>query len=140
VTIKDLPMIDVNRKTCNHRLMLVDDEPDILESVTSLESYDFQVSAFRQPLKALSLYKPEFFDVVILDIRMPEMSGLELARNIWQIDPKQRICFFSAFEEYENEALHAFTGKDYCFIRKPVGLRDLVNHINRHLFAEAIAS
>jgi DNA-binding LytR/AlgR family response regulator len=49
---------------------------------------------------------------------MPEMCGFELARKIWQLDANQTICFFSAFEEYGNEALKTFFNKNLLFCQE----------------------
>lgn len=120
--------------------MLVDDEDDIVTSVMmGLESRGFRVEAFTNPYAAWSHFRPDHYDSIILDIRMPGMNGFDLARKIWLEDKAATICFFTAFEEYENEALRQFTGKSYCFIKKPIGLSDLVAHIHRHLYPEPIA-
>jgi DNA-binding response OmpR family regulator len=121
-----------------HRIMFVDDEIDILDVVArGLESFGFEVYAFSNPLKALSLFRLRYYDAIILDIRMPEMSGFELARKIWQLDSNSTICFFSAFEGYENEALKIFFNKHYCFVKKPSSIGKLARHITSHLSSEA---
>jgi DNA-binding response OmpR family regulator len=119
--------------------MLVDDEADIVTSVTKgLESHGFEVHAFTKPIHALSHFRSHDCDAIILDVRMPEMTGFELARKIWQLEVNQRICFFSAFEQFENEALNTFYNKKYCFIKKPVSISTLISHIDRHLSKAAI--
>ena len=129
----------VEQATREHRVLLDDDEKDILDSLTAgLRTRGFHVDAFRNPLEALSDFRPHHYDIIILDVRMPEMSGFDLARKIWQEDGRARICFFSAFDKYENEALRSFTGKDYCFIKKPSRLVDLIAHIRRHVDEVAV--
>lgn len=124
-----------------HRIMLVDDEVDILTSVTrGLESRGYEVYSFSKPIKALSHFRLHYYDVIILDIRMPEMSGFELARKIWQLDANQTICFFSAFEQYGNEALKTFLNKNYCFVKKPIRIADLAAHIDKHLSSAVVLS
>lgn len=116
------------------KIMLVDDEVDILTSVTKgLESYGFEVHAFTNGAKALSHFRLHYYDAIILDVRMPELTGFDLARKIWQIDVNQTICFFLAFEHFENEALNTFYNKKYCYIKKPVSISTLISHIDRHL-------
>jgi DNA-binding response OmpR family regulator len=130
----------VEQPTREHRVLLVDDEKDILDSLTAgLRTRGFHVDAFRNPLEALSDFRPHHYDTIILDVRMPEMSGFELAQKIWQEDHDARICFFSALEVYENGARRIFAGKEYCFIKKPIGLNDLIAHIHRHLYLEAVS-
>ena len=131
-------MPSVTPPTWEHRVLLVDDEEDILNFVTrGLKSQGFKVETFRNPVHALSYFRPRYYDTIILDVRMPEMTGFDLAREIWQ--EGARICFFSASEEHENEALQIFTGKEYCFIKKPIRLNDLIAHIHQHVYEEAIS-
>jgi DNA-binding response OmpR family regulator len=119
------------------RIMFVDDDVASLDAMSQgLESFGFEVNAFSNPSKALSHFKLLYYDTVILDVRMPEISGFELARRIWQQDQNQTICFFSAFEEYENEALNRFVHKNYCFIKKPIHLAELIKHIDNHISAK----
>jgi DNA-binding response OmpR family regulator len=133
-------MSSIKQPSGEHRVLLVDDEEDILDSLTAgLRTRGFHVDAFRNPLEALSDFRPYHYDTIILDVKMPEMSGFDLARKIWQEDRRARICFFSAFDSYENEALRSFTGKDYCFIKKPSRLVDLIDHIRRHVDEVAVS-
>jgi two-component SAPR family response regulator len=97
-----------------------------------------EVHAFTSPVKALSHFRLNYFDAIVLDIMIPVLNGFELAKKIWQLDPGARICFFTAFEEYENEALRTVLSKNYCFIRKPIGIEALAKHIDGHLSSEAI--
>ena len=95
-------MLDIKKPTWDHKVLLVDDEADILDFATKgLESNGFKVDAFRVPLGALSYFRPRYYDTIILDARMPGMSGFDLARKIWHEDRGARICFFSAFEVYQ---------------------------------------
>jgi DNA-binding response OmpR family regulator len=129
-------LLDIKKPTSDHRVLLADDDKDILNSVTrGLKSQGFKVDTFRNPLHALSYFRPHYYDTIILDVRMPEMSGFELAQKIWQEDHDARICFFSALEVYENEARRIFAGKEYCFIKKPIGLNDLIAHIRGHVYS-----
>jgi DNA-binding response OmpR family regulator len=118
------------------RVMLIDDEPDILHVVSrGLERFGIEVQAFATSMSALSYFKPNYYDAIILDIGMPEISGFELARKIWQLDENAAICFFSAFEQYENEAPKIFLTKNYCFVKKPIRIEKLASQIQTHLFS-----
>jgi two-component SAPR family response regulator len=95
------------------------------------------VDIFNDPGQALSNYKPDYYDLVITDIRMPQMTGFDLARQIWLKDANARICFTSSFEIYEAEARKVFPSlKNFCFIKKPIMPSALAKHIQMH-FAEA---
>src|SRR5581483_3163575 len=87
-----------------YRIFLVDDEQDITYSLKKgLENEGFEVEAFTSPVIALRNYKPGTYDLALLDIRMPEMSGFELFRKIKEKDGKIRVCFITAFEIYYDE-------------------------------------
>ncbi len=81
--------------------MIVDDEPYILITIKLvLDKSGFQnVDIFSDPLEALAKFKADKYDLVVLDIRMPEMSGYDLYREIGKQDKSVRVCFVSAFED-----------------------------------------
>jgi DNA-binding response OmpR family regulator len=116
---------------------LVDDERDILTTLkTGLERANYSVDAFEDPRLALTNYQSGSYDAIVLDIRMWVMNGFELAKQIWAIDEKARICFLSAFEIYESEAKMVFKDfKTHCFIKKPITSADLVRHIESHVLS-----
>jgi DNA-binding response OmpR family regulator len=64
------------------RILLVDDEPDIIFTIKKiLEENGFKVDSFNDPILALNYYKVNFYDLVILDIKLPNMDGFELYTN-----------------------------------------------------------
>ena len=76
------------------RIFLIDDEPDItytLEKV--LEDNGFQVESFNDPILALNDYKANFYDLVVLDIKMPKMDGFELYIKIREKDSRTKLAF-----------------------------------------------
>ena len=114
--------------------MVVDDESDLTVFYKiSLEYYGFVVDTFNEPKDALSSFKSNYYDLVILDIKMPEMDGFELYREIKEIDPTVKACFLTASELYHEE----YRDKAYCtldkelFIRKPVENEELIKKIKR---------
>jgi len=79
--------------------LIVDDESDITLSLKlGLEQYGFRVSAYNDPGLALSEFKAGLYDLLIADIRMPGMSGLELYEKTKQIDDRIEVCFITAFD------------------------------------------
>jgi two-component system, OmpR family, response regulator ChvI len=76
------------------RLLLVDDEQDITSILSSiLQESGFEVASFNNPLLALQHFKPRYYDLVILDIKMPDMNGFELYRQIRKKDKRVKVCF-----------------------------------------------
>jgi DNA-binding response OmpR family regulator len=118
----------------NNRILVVDDEPDLTKvSTLALEYHGFKVDTFNDPQEALSKFKPGSYDLIILDIKMPEMDGFELYHEIKKKDNNAKICFLTASELYYEE----FRNKEYraldrnLFIRKPIDNEDLVKEINK---------
>src|SRR5687768_5333456 len=118
------------------RILLIDDGPDITFTVKDiLEDNGFQVDSFNDPILALNYYKVNFYDLVILDIKMPKMDGFELYNKIREKDPKVKICFLTASELFYEEfrkarfLLAETIGEEY-FIQKPIKTDDLVGKIN----------
>jgi DNA-binding response OmpR family regulator len=116
------------------QIMVVDDESDLtLFYQVSLEYYGFVVDTFNEPKEALSNFKPNYYDLIILDIKMPDMDGFELYREMKEKDPDIKVCFLTASELYYEE----FRDKEFStldkelFIRKPIGNEDLTKKIKR---------
>ena len=120
------------------RLLLVDDEQDITSILCSvLQESGFEVSFFNDPLLALKHFKPRYYDLVILDIKMPDMNGFELYRQIRRKDNRVKVCFLTAvneFQEYEQYKKEAYPklGERH-FIAKPVSNDELIRRVNEIL-------
>ena len=99
--------------------MVVDDEFDIcLVLKVVLENNGFIVDYYYNPIIALDEFKSNFYDLIILDIQMPDINGMQLYREIRKRDKKTKICFFTATETIF-EIAYKFTPV-YTFIRKPI--------------------
>ena len=114
------------------KILLVDNEVDITYALTNaLENYDFYIESFNDPILALNSYKSNSYDLVILDIKMPNMDGFELYNKIREKDPQVKICFLTASELFYEEfrkarfLLSEKIGEEY-FIQKPIKTDDLV--------------
>jgi len=117
------------------RILLIDDEPDITFTVKDiLEDNGFKVDSFNDPILALNYYKVNFYDLVILDIKMPKMDGFELYTKIGEKDPQVKICFFTATVMFTEEIKKALLtlgktiNEDY-FIQKPIRIEVLIKKI-----------
>jgi DNA-binding response OmpR family regulator len=124
----------MNEELKGKRIMVVDDESDLtLFYKMSLEFHGFEVDTFNDPRKALSNFKPNHYNLVVLDIKMPGMDGFELNNELQKIDDKVNVCFLTASELYYKE----FRKEEYCaldkelFIRKPVENEELIKEISR---------
>ena len=120
----------------NKRVLLVDDEPDVNLAVKIvLEENGFQVNTFTDPFLALQNFRKEagMYDLLILDIQMPDMNGFELYKQIKKIDDKVKVCFLTAsemyYEEFRKELFPALDNN--CYIQKPIENETLIRRVNR---------
>ena len=120
-----------------YRILYVDDDNDILITFKKiLEDNGFMVDAFSNPLEALSSFKPGVYDLLLIDIKMPQMNGFELNQEIRKKSNNTKIktCFITAYDVYYEPLKKEFPGLDIgCFIHKPVEAKELVNRINKEL-------
>jgi DNA-binding response OmpR family regulator len=119
----------------NKRVLLVDDEPDLnLTLKITLEENRFKVDSFTDPFSALENFKEQhgMYDLIILDIKMPEMNGYELYRHIKKIDDKVKVCFLTAGEmDYAAYEDIFNTLEVKCFIQKPIENKELIDRLNK---------
>jgi DNA-binding NtrC family response regulator len=121
----------------------VDDEPDVtLTFGVGLEAYydhynkrkRFEVYTHNDPEVALSDFKPNFYDLMLTDIYMPRMNGLELSQKIVDVDPNIRVCFMSAAEVNIQGLREVYPKVSFgCFIKKPITIDYLVERLSAEL-------
>jgi DNA-binding response OmpR family regulator len=116
------------------KIMVVDDEADLtMLCKLALEYYGFKVDTFNDSQKALSNFKPDYYDLIILDIMMPKMDGFELYNEIKKKDPKAKVCFLTAsemyYEEYRKREYEALDRN--LFLQKPIANEVLLREVNR---------
>jgi len=115
------------------RLVLVDDDEDNLNLFTTvLENYQFTVKPYSDPVAALLEFKPNYYDLLILDYRMPVLNGVELYKKMKEIDGSIKVMIITA----SHEQLHMDNHEDlqerleFKIIRKPVTITNLIQGIN----------
>jgi DNA-binding NtrC family response regulator len=112
-------------------ILVVDDEFDIVVIFKqALSRQGYTVFGFTDPLMALEHFKVNFADcgLVITDVRMPRMSGFELAVNVKAIEPNAKVVLMSAFEVSDLEfSMPQVKISDY--LRKPVDVKTLVHRV-----------
>jgi DNA-binding response OmpR family regulator len=123
------------------RLLIVDDDADITNSFSlALEDSGlFLVDTYNDPLVALSNYRPNSYDLLLLDIKMPEMNGFELYEQIKKLDNKVKVCFISALDVDYTALGEQFPSleKDCLIpkniIQKPIEVSKLIERIELEL-------
>lgn len=142
-TTKNDGVIDYSLVKKTKTILVVDDDQDTtltvkvgleIENNRSTNRIHFQVYTYNFPLLALSEFKPNFYDLLLVDVEMPEINGFEFSAKILKIDSNPKICFMSA-AEVNYEALREIypSVSVGCFIKKPVLLEHLVRRIKDEL-------
>jgi DNA-binding response OmpR family regulator len=130
------------------RILIVDDDADTnITFKTGIEDSNndgrkrIEVHTSSNPAIALSEFKPHFYDLLLVDINMPNMNGFELSEKILAIDINVKVCFMSS-AEITCEALREIypTLNLGCFIRKPVAVDYLVGRIRSELEKSSYAT
>jgi DNA-binding response OmpR family regulator len=114
------------------RILVVDDEIDVCFVLDKLLGGDgFVVDLYRDPLLALEKFKSHSYSLVILDIKMPDLNGFALYREIKTLDKKAKVCFLTAGKMYYGVYSDIFASvPTKCFIRKPIDNEGLIERIN----------
>jgi DNA-binding response OmpR family regulator len=114
-------------------LLVVDDDSDIVEVLKlGLLSYGFLVDAFTNSEQALISFKSDAgnYCLVVSDIRMPVLSGIQLAKKVKEVNPNVKILLLTGFEIKDNEFSKVFPSTSVDgFVQKPISIRDLTNKI-----------
>jgi two-component system, cell cycle response regulator CpdR len=115
------------------KVLVVDDDPDIVQVLQiGLQKNGFLVNAFTNPEEALQSFKSNANDYCLMlsDIRMPGLSGIQLARKVKEINPKVKVVLMTAFEIKDNEFSKLFPSMHVDgFVQKPIRIKDVTNKI-----------
>ena len=120
------------------RILVVDDDPDItftfkkaFEEANRIGGSDnktsFHVNTYNDPLVALSEFKPDFYDLMLIDINMPEMNGFDFCVKVLERDVNPRFCFMSSGLINQEALREQYPSLSIgCFVNKPVTIDNLV--------------
>lgn len=115
----------------NKKIAIIDDEQDILDTLERflLRSEKFDIETFSNPKNALESVKQGKFDLVLLDIMMPQMNGLDFLEEVKTTNPNQKMIMMTAYSTVDKVIQANKTGAtDY--VTKPfVSLRDVENKV-----------
>ena len=117
------------------RILIVDDEPDVNLAVRIvLEDNNFTVDSFNDPVVALENFKANFYDMVILDIKMPKKDGYELYNEIKKKDDNVKVCFLTAGDINFRSIKEIFPALDENqFIKKPIENKELIKKVHKFI-------
>lgn len=124
-------------------ILVIDDDKDITLTVrSSFESENdrstsgifFQVHTHNFPLLALSEFKPNFYDLLLIDVEMPKINGFELSTKILELDANPKICFMSAADVNYEALREIYPSISFgCFIKKPISRDYLIKRVRAEL-------
>jgi DNA-binding response OmpR family regulator len=125
------------------RILIVDDDPDITfifkkafqeASRIGGNKTSFHVNIYNDALVALSEFKPDYYDLMLVDINMPEMNGFEFSVKVLEMDANPRICFMSSGLINQEALREQYPSLSFgCFINKPVSMENLIRIVKSEL-------
>ena len=125
------------------RILIVDDDLDI--TYTFKKAFEeanriggnktsFHVNAYNDPLVALSEFKHDFYDLLLIDINMPKMNGFDFCVKVLEQDVNPRFCFMSSGLINQEALREQYPSLSIgCFIKKPVTIENLIRRVKAEL-------
>ncbi len=115
------------------KVMLVDDEEDFTSALAErLELRGYKVFAFYEGEVALEEFEAQRPDVVVLDIKMPGLGGIEVLKRLKSIDQNVPVLLLTGYGSTE-EGIKGMQFGAYDYMMKPLNIDDLINKINEAL-------
>jgi DNA-binding NtrC family response regulator len=117
----------------NSKILIIDDEIGMRETLDGVLSSDgYVVKTAKNRIEALELLNNEFFDLLLLDLKMPDCNGIELLSEIKQIDPELLVIMMTAYGTIKT-AVEAVKEGAFDFITKPFELEEMRQSIKKAL-------
>ena len=113
------------------RIILIDDDLAVLESLSeALNLHGYPNRKISDPQEAVELYKWEQFDVVITDIKMPEMNGIEVLKAVRKHNQDAVVIILTGYAD-TNNAITAVNEGAYAFFHKPPDFKSLLATLSK---------
>jgi|GEM_PF-298134 len=126
-------MVAMTREGAKTRILFVDDEVGFTEAMSKvLASHSFDVKTANSGSSAVDIFSKEEFDLVITDLNMPNMDGIELIRRIRDIKPEQQILIVTGFPSHESQE-EAFKMGVENYIVKPFSTKRFLELVSKSL-------
>lgn len=110
-------------------ILIIDDDNEILESLKkSLERIGHKCTIVNNAIKALKIYKNNDFDVVLTDIQMPGMDGVELVRNLYHYDKDVVVIVITVLQDFELVG-NKILDNVYAYFDKPINFFNLAEKL-----------
>ena len=120
----------------------MDDDPDI--TFTFKKAFEeenrrggkisFYIDTYNDPVLALSEFKPDFYDLMVVDINMPKMNGFDFCVKVFEVDVNPRVCFTSSGLINQEALKEQYPSLSIgCFIKKPITMENLARKVKAEL-------
>jgi two-component system, NtrC family, response regulator AtoC len=128
----------------NLKTLIVDDEQELRKSVVSILkntqlNVQFEIDEASNGQEALDKVKMQFYDLILMDVRMPEMDGLEALKEIKEHDPRTFVVIMTAHSNL-NDAVAAIKDGAYDYLEKPVSPEKLTDIVKKSIEAHEMVS
>ncbi len=113
------------------RIMLIDDEADCLASLSSaMQPTEHQIDVFDNPAKAMADFSHVEYQLVITDMKMPQMTGIEVLQEVKRARPETQVIIITGYGDAET-AIAALNNGAFAFFGKPVDIGELLETIDK---------
>ena len=126
------------------KTLIVDDESELRKSVasilkTSVSDVEFEISEATNGLEAIHKVKESSWDLILMDVKMPEVDGLEALKQIKEHDPRTFVVIMTAHSNL-NDAVVAIKEGAYDYVEKPVSPEKLSSIVKKSIEAHSMIS
>jgi DNA-binding response OmpR family regulator len=127
--------IITDKRTLSKTVLIIDDDPDVTTVFgLGLQDEGFDVYTYNDPLEALSQFRPNFYDLLLIDINMPKMNGIDLSIKILELDTNVKICFITAVDANIEVLRELYPTRSIgCYTKNPITIENLVRRIKAEL-------
>ena len=116
------------------KILIIDDEPEVVELLYECMGEPFDTCTVVDPTKAIELIEEKVFDLILTDLKMPKVSGLDILLQAQKMQPKTPVIIMSGFGKDNKELKYALSQGAKGYIPKPFGDSDeLINCLESHI-------
>jgi two-component system response regulator VicR len=121
------------------KILVIDDDRDINNLFKTYLEYDgYEVYSYTDPIEALYYFKKDEYDLILLDLKMPQMDGITLYHALKKIDEEVSICFITADISYLEHIKGRIPNIEKFVIYKPIFLKNLKEKVEALVMERSI--
>ena len=113
------------------KILFIDDEISIIRTLQKvLKPLNYQCDLFENPAEGIEAYKNKEYDVVITDVRMPVINGIEILKSIKALNPNAYVILISAYPDIKGTK-DILTNNAYALFRKPINFKEFIKVLKK---------